>query len=194
MTVIRPALNAGRKASGSLVFRRANSTLKPVPAESTLYHLAPKGFWKKFRDAIVVNPEISTGLPLPSVNRYPQPGSRPEKYSTPATLASDPARNPYWKRDARRQYPRLSVVDQSELAQLLLASPDIPADAKQTAIATAEGEADLVKAIAVVSESKKAFTATNLPPKPPTLFKWQPKQSPATPHDPLAYFPMDLYS
>ncbi len=71
-------------------------------AESTLYHLSPKGFWKKFRaccfanisyppltpisgDAVVVNPEISSGLPLASLNRYPTPASRPEKYSTPAT-------------------------------------------------------------------------------------------------------------
>ena len=73
-------------------------------ADSTLYHVSPKGFWKKFRalffllrelvrglknvfagDATVVNPEISSGLPIPSLNRYPQPGSRPEKYSTPAT-------------------------------------------------------------------------------------------------------------
>lgn len=36
-------------------------------------------------DAVVVNPEISSGLPLQGVNRFPPPGSRPEKYSTPAT-------------------------------------------------------------------------------------------------------------
>ena len=70
-------------------------------ADHTLYHLSPRGFWKKFRnyyicsiihytersvgDAVVVNPEISSGLPIPTLNRYPQPGSRPEKYSTPAT-------------------------------------------------------------------------------------------------------------
>ena len=124
-------------------------------AESTLYHLSPKGFWKKFRaccfanisyspltttsgDAVVVNPEISSGLPLASLNRYPTPASRPEKYSTPATkgaylpkrevsllgshfhLASDPAQNPYWKRDVRRAYPQLSVVTQSELSTLLI--------------------------------------------------------------------------
>lgn len=36
-------------------------------------------------DVVVINPDISSGLPLPDVNRYPQPGSRPEKYATPAT-------------------------------------------------------------------------------------------------------------
>ena len=77
-------------------------------AESTLYHVHPKGFWKKFRacqtralgcivanigtgDAVVVNPEISSGLPIPELNRYPQPGSRPEKYSTPATKGTHKA-------------------------------------------------------------------------------------------------------
>lgn len=90
----------------------------------------------KTGDAVVVNPEISSGLPIPELNRYPQPGSRPEKYSTPATkgaikahctptiltleLASDPAQNPYWKRDVRRAYPQLSVVTQSDLSTLLI--------------------------------------------------------------------------
>lgn len=36
-------------------------------------------------DVAVVNPEISSGLPLPDIHRFPPPGSRPEKYSTPAT-------------------------------------------------------------------------------------------------------------
>jgi hypothetical protein len=87
-------------------------------------------------DAVVINPEISSGLPIASINRRPQPASRPEKYSTPATKgtihqlvfhcllmdvsASDPAQNPYWKRDVRRAYPQLSVITQSELSSLLI--------------------------------------------------------------------------
>ena len=39
---------------------------------------------------------------------------------TTSPLASDPAQNPYWKRDVRRAYPQLSVVTQSELSTLLL--------------------------------------------------------------------------
>lgn len=39
-------------------------------------------------DAVVVNPEISSGIPIAGLNRYPPPGSRPEKYSTPATKGS----------------------------------------------------------------------------------------------------------
>ncbi|EEB98606.1 hypothetical protein MPER_01857, partial [Moniliophthora perniciosa FA553] len=34
--------------------------------------------------------------------------------------ASDPAQNPYWKRDVRRAYPQLSVVTQVGLSQLLI--------------------------------------------------------------------------
>lgn len=36
-------------------------------------------------DAVVVNPEISSGLPIQGVNRWPPPASRPERYNTPAT-------------------------------------------------------------------------------------------------------------
>ena len=83
-----------------------------------------------------INPEISSGLPLQGVNRFPPPASRPERYSTPATkglrlnilhsyilwhlIASDPAQNPYWKRDVRRAYPQLSVITQDQLSQLLI--------------------------------------------------------------------------
>jgi len=36
-------------------------------------------------DTFSVNPDISSGLPIATLNRNPQPASRPEKYSTPAT-------------------------------------------------------------------------------------------------------------
>ncbi|KAG9009406.1 hypothetical protein FRB94_012063 [Tulasnella sp. JGI-2019a] len=161
-------------------------------ADSTQYHLAPKGFWKKFRDAVVVNPDISTGLPLVAVNRNPAPGSRPEKYATPATLASDPAQNPYWKRDVRRAYPRLSVVDQSELAQLLLASPDVQSSSKE--VTAFSGTPELTQVISAVASSKPAFSGANLPPRPPSIGKWNPKLEAKAPHDPQAYWPMEQYS
>jgi hypothetical protein len=42
------------------------------------------------------------------------------KYDDPVTVpAADIAGNPYWKRDARRNYPRLSVVGQAEQVALL---------------------------------------------------------------------------
>ncbi|KAG8936789.1 hypothetical protein FRC03_007599 [Tulasnella sp. 419] len=182
---------AGKRSATTVISARRGYAAKS--AESTLYHLAPKGFWKKFRDAVVVNPEISTGLPLPDVHRYPQPGSRPEKYATPATMASDPAQNPYHKRDVRRAYPQLSVVSQSEMAQLLLASPDVT-PSSETSVTTTGAPQDLTSAIATVSSAKKVFSTTSLPPKPPIPFhKWTAEQAPDAPHDPKSYFPMRLF-
>ncbi|KAI0812728.1 21 kDa subunit of NADH dehydrogenase [Irpex lacteus] len=171
--------------------------------DHTAYHLAPKGFWKKFRDAVVVNPEISSGLPIQGIHRYPPPGSRPERYATPATKASDPAQNPYWKRDVRRAYPQLSVVTQSELSTLLLEHHQA---AKAVAAPPAEGEGekkdvavpeipsvDLTEAIATVVGEQKTFTETRLPPRFPTSFKrWKAERVEDAPHDPHSYFPMLL--
>jgi len=171
-------------------------------ADHTLYHLSPKGFWKKFRDAVVVNPEISSGLPLPSVNRMPPPGSRPEVYATPATRASDPAQNPYWKRDMRRLYPQLSVVTQDELATFLLQAPASDSSEsssssleqkEQKASTPARSAPTLGLAIATLHSAGKAYSESRPPPTPATPFKrWTPQFSPPAPHDPHAYFPMSL--
>jgi len=162
-------------------------------AEHTLYHLSPRGFWKKFRDQVVVNPEISSGLPLPSINRMPPPGSRPEQAATPATKASDPAQNPYWKRDVRRVYPQLSVVTQPELATFLLQSPDQPPKEGAENSSVPARTPDLNTAIASIYQSNKAYSKSSLPPIPRSSFKrWSPETSPPAPHDPSAYFPMDL--
>jgi len=166
--------------------------------DHTLYHLAPKGFWRRFRDATVVNPWISSGLPLPNKHRYPQPASRTEVYATPATKASDPAQNPYWKRDARRQYPQLSVVTQNHLAQLLLASPEAQSaptseepDSSVPAPATTAPE--LTSAIATITWAGKAFSTSNLPPSMP-FKRWNTKRGEDAPHPPHAYFPMHMYT
>lgn len=65
--------------------------------------------------------ESSTGNPLASQNRQPEPASRPEKFTVPSSKASDVAQNPYFKRDFRRMYPKTEVVTQGELAKLLIA-------------------------------------------------------------------------
>ncbi|KAJ7287542.1 21 kDa subunit of NADH dehydrogenase [Mycena rebaudengoi] len=168
-------------------------------AESTLYHLSPKGFWKKFRDVAAVNPGISSGLPLPALNRFPPPASRPEKYSTPATKASDPAQNPYWKRDVRRAYPQLSVVTQSELSSLLIEhstpqSVAAPSEDKKDVPADPPKLVDLSVAISSITQNQKVYTVEKLPPTLPVpRTRWVPQLAPAAPHDPHAYFPMLLY-
>jgi uncharacterized protein YbbK (DUF523 family) len=45
-------------------------------------------FWRKFREFVVVNPEISSGLPDPRMNRNPAPGSRPERAIIPPSRSS----------------------------------------------------------------------------------------------------------
>ncbi|KAH6910427.1 hypothetical protein BKA70DRAFT_1371191 [Coprinopsis sp. MPI-PUGE-AT-0042] len=141
-------------------------------AESTLYHVSSKGFWKQLRDAIVVNPEISTGLPLPT--EHP----------------SDPAQNPYWKRDVRRSYPQLSVVTQPELSQLLIEH----SSAQVASVPAKAQNVDLAQAIATVTKSNKVYTEAKLPPALPTPYaRWKPQLSPPAPHTPYSYWPMDLY-
>ncbi|GLB37092.1 putative nadh-ubiquinone oxidoreductase [Lyophyllum shimeji] len=168
-------------------------------ADAALYHLSPKGFWKKFRDMVVVNPEISSGLPIQSINRRPPPAWRPEKYSTPATKASDPAQNPYWRRDVRRQYPQLSVVTQPELSLLLLEHsgnlPLAPPTEETPGVpATAAAAVDLTEAISTITIANKVYTESKLPPSIPTHHKrWVPERAADAPHDPHSYFPMDLY-
>ncbi|KAF8738062.1 hypothetical protein AX14_012038 [Amanita brunnescens Koide BX004] len=172
-------------------------------AESTLYHLSPKGFWKKFRNVVSANPDISSGLPVASLNRYPQPASRPETYSTPATKASDPAQNPYWKRDVRRAYPQLSVITQTELSSLLvehsgmpvMSAPAVQAPGSEGSVSSAlSPPLDLSRAIASVADTAKLYTESKLPPSLPTPHKrWVPRLSPPAPHEPHSYFPMSLY-
>ncbi|OJA20489.1 hypothetical protein AZE42_01987 [Rhizopogon vesiculosus] len=172
-------------------------------ADPTLYHVHPKGFWKKFRDALVVNPEISSGIPLAGVNRWPQPGSRPEKYSSPATKASDPAQNPYWKRDVRRAYPQLSVITQPDLSSLLIqhsksetiSAPSEAKEGEKSEVPTKTSEImDLTSAIATITSAHKVYDQSKLPPKVSTPFKkWEAELAPDAPHDPNAYFPMLLY-
>lgn len=63
----------------------------------------------------------STGVPLNPQFRNPPPGGNdPKAYDDPTTVpAADIAGNPYWQRDTRRSYPKLSVVNQSDVVGLL---------------------------------------------------------------------------
>ncbi|CAL1707080.1 unnamed protein product [Somion occarium] len=133
------------------------------------------------------------------LSSWPPPGSRPERYATPATKASDPAQNPYWKRDVRRAYPQISVVTQDGLASLLIAHAEAPAvappaEGDKAGVPAPKKEAvDLTAAIATISSARKAYSESNLPPKVPTPFKrWIPERAPDAPHDPTAYWPMLL--
>ncbi|KAL1842152.1 hypothetical protein VTJ49DRAFT_5925 [Mycothermus thermophilus] len=85
------------------------------------YTLQSTGIWERIRRAVSIDPNRSNGVPLNPYNRNPTPGQLdPLSYDDPVTApAGDIADNPYWKRDARRNYPRLSVVRQPQQVALL---------------------------------------------------------------------------
>lgn len=77
--------------------------------------------WERIRRAFAIDPNRSSGVPLNPYFRSPAPFSiDPHAYTDPVTTpAGDIADNPYYKRDARRNYARLSVVDQAGQVALL---------------------------------------------------------------------------
>ena len=101
-----------------------------------------------------VDPNRSTGVPLNSQFRYPQPGALPpQTYDDPVTIpASDIAENPYWKRDARRNYPRMSTLEQADVVGLL--SVGSKASPKENALLPGEsGSQQLVELQKTAEES-----------------------------------------
>jgi hypothetical protein len=88
--------------------------------------------------------------------RYPTPGSNdPTLYDDPVTVpAGDIAENPYWKRDVRRSYPKLSVVRQPDVVALLsVGSAAQPNDKLQI------GEAGKNQLVALKEEGEKGLSA-----------------------------------
>ncbi|KAI9054205.1 hypothetical protein LZ554_001375 [Drepanopeziza brunnea f. sp. 'monogermtubi'] len=85
------------------------------------YTVQSTGIWERIRRLFAVDPTRSNGVPLNPQYRNPPPGSNdPLSFQDPVTLpAGDIAGNPYWKRDARRNYPQLSFVTQGDVVGLL---------------------------------------------------------------------------
>ncbi|KAI1335399.1 NADH-ubiquinone oxidoreductase 21.3 kDa subunit [Xylariaceae sp. FL0016] len=107
--------------------------------------LPSTGLWERVRRVFAVDPNRSSGVPLNPYYRNPTPGGNdPLAYDDPVTVpAGDIADNPYWKRDSRRSYPKLSFVNQGHAAALLtVGSAAVP---KQELIGEA-GEKALVEA------------------------------------------------
>ncbi|RMJ08711.1 NADH-ubiquinone oxidoreductase 21.3 kDa subunit [Fusarium kuroshium] len=157
---------AAAKAAGGLV-----SIAKKQTVQST-------GVWEVLRRFFAIDPERSNGVPLNPHFRNPPPGSNPPlEYDDPVTLpAGDIADNPYWKRDSRRNYPQLSVVNQSQFAQLLTvgsaAAPKVDligeAGEKQLVAVKEESQTGLAQALGKVApgEATKDVFVNGLPPLP----------------------------
>ncbi|GAB7355053.1 hypothetical protein MBLNU459_g5650t1 [Dothideomycetes sp. NU459] len=148
-------------------------------AQYKKYTVQPTGIWAKVNNWLAVDPKRSTGVPLNPQYRTPTPGGNdPKLYDDPTTVpAADIAENPYWKRDVRRQYPKLSVVKQPDVVALLsVGNAKNPKDdvlqigdagAKQLVALKEEGEKGLS---AFFEKDKKAFVGVlgpnGLPPLP----------------------------
>lgn len=147
--------------------------------------------WERIRRALAVDPNRSTGVPLNPQYRNPPPGANPPRaYDDPVTFpAGDIADNAYYKRDIRRNYPRLSVVKQADIVGLLSvgskASPredimqigDADAGAKQLAQVKHEGEEKgLANLFAKDQKSIKSVIGHNgLPPFPSGMSRASPE-------------------
>lgn len=112
--------------------------------------------------------------------RNPPPGGQdPNAYDDPVTVpAADIAENPYWKRDVRRQYPKLSTITQADAVALLqvgsVAAPkqDLIGDAgsKQLIAAQEEGSKGLAVAFEKnTSLAKDILGPGGMPPLPSGL-------------------------
>ncbi|KAI1811557.1 NADH-ubiquinone oxidoreductase 21.3 kDa subunit [Poronia punctata] len=131
----------------SKVVAKAVGGVVPLSQKQTL---EATGIWDRIRRVFAVDPNRSTGVPLNPYFRNPTPGALdPMTYDDPVTLpAADIADNPYWKRDARRAYPKLSFVNQGDAVALLsVGSAAAPkqeligdAGAKQLVAASEEGK------------------------------------------------------
>ncbi|KUI72895.1 hypothetical protein VM1G_08579 [Cytospora mali] len=99
----------------------AKATAGGIMQLSTKQTLQSVGIWERIRRSLAIDPNRSNGVPLNPYFRWPTPGGLdPLSYDDPVTVpAGDIADNPYWKRDTRRNYPRLSVVDQGDAVALL---------------------------------------------------------------------------
>jgi hypothetical protein len=116
----------------------------------------------------------------PPVFRNPPPGALdPNSYDDPVTVpAADIAENPYWKRDVRRRYPRVSTVTQADAVALLeIGSAAAPkqeligeAGTKQLVAAQEEGTKGLSVAFERnVGLAKDVLGPGGMPPLPPAL-------------------------
>ncbi|KAL4789016.1 hypothetical protein BDV19DRAFT_40403 [Aspergillus venezuelensis] len=99
----------------------AAKTASNVVSINHKYSVQSTGVWERIRRLFAIDPERSTGVPLNAQFRLPTPGALPPlSYDDPVTVpAGDIADNPYWKRDVRRNYPRISTVNQANAVGLL---------------------------------------------------------------------------
>ncbi|KAF9159516.1 hypothetical protein BGX21_010795 [Mortierella sp. AD011] len=126
--------------------------------------MAKSAFWNSVRKALTVNPKVSTGMPDAKEFRFVAPGGQPKTHVPHDPLAHDIAQNPYYGRDFRRNYPRLAVYSQDEVAGLIAAKEALAIGSGESAVAKAGENLSLTE---VIKNAKAPlFTPNNLPPTP----------------------------
>ncbi|KAL5120595.1 hypothetical protein ACEQ8H_001614 [Pleosporales sp. CAS-2024a] len=144
------------------------------------YTVQPKGLYAVINRLFALDPKRSTGIPMNPQFRNPPPGGLdPNAYDDPVTVpAADLAENPYWKRDVRRRYPRLSTITQADAVALLaVGSAAAPkqeligeAGSKQLVSAQEQGSKGLAVAFGRnTGLAKDILGPGGMPPMPPAL-------------------------
>jgi hypothetical protein len=135
------------------------------------------GVWETVRKLLSVDPNRSNGIPLKSFRNPPPASLDPNAYDDPTTIpAADIADNPYWKRDVRRNYPKLSTVTQADTVGLLTVGS--AANPSPKLLAGEEGQKQLVtvqeagkKGLSAYFDGQKGAAVLGqggLPPLPPS--------------------------
>ncbi|RHZ49131.1 hypothetical protein Glove_529g51 [Diversispora epigaea] len=161
--------------------------------------------YEKIRQLFTVNPATNTGIPLTGIYRTPSPGSQPKIYKKPITKHSDLADNYYFTRDNRRNYPRLAVYTQNDVAGLIAASnlKSITTDETSEEGEKESNESTTTKVTIpenmtiteAIASAQILFDADKLPPVPTShhIYNWK-KSTDAKEPDPDAYWPIRMVS
>ncbi|KAF9183751.1 hypothetical protein BGZ51_003813 [Haplosporangium sp. Z 767] len=150
--------------------------------------MAKSAFWNTVRKALTVNPKVSTGMPDPKQFRFIAPGGQPKAFVPKDPLANDIAQNPYYGRDFRRNYPRLAVYSQEEVAGLIAAKEAMAIGSGESAVAKAGENLSLTEVLK--SAKTPLYSPTNLPPTPVIRnYKWT-KSTDQPPVDEGTYWTM----
>jgi len=152
--------------------------IKDVVGVAKKYTQQSTGIWETIRKTFAVDKDRSNGIPIKHY-RNPTPGGLDPTLVDEAvtTPAADIADNPYWRRDVRRAYPKLSIVTQGEVVGLLTVGS--AANPSPKLLAGEEGSRQLVavkqegeRGLSAYFEHEKGaavLDANGLPPMPVTV-------------------------
>ncbi|KAI9481091.1 MAG: hypothetical protein EXX96DRAFT_480300 [Benjaminiella poitrasii] len=151
--------------------------------------------WAWVKKYFSVNPLSTNGLPEVGKFRTPAPASRPEKYTYPKSAASNVSNNYYFQRDTRRNYPRLAVYTQQDVALLLEGAPVKPELSAETAVEQTATTTAETRPFDEILKSQTLYTNEKLAPAPRFGAQVTWKQSEDfIPPDDGSYFPLKLFT